>query len=215
MDGNAPWGGQTPPPPLSGSQMPMPPNAGPPPPWPPHPVGKSSRRSLLVPIGVGVAVLLSAAALVVSLVKGGDSSSAPTETPTAKSEPPQVFVDSADRSLCQAMGPLMKESNDSGNAFQKSGQQNTPERKAAIPKYVSDTYDWARRAQAILNDHSEPPRFLTRNFQRFIDDAILFAEALSPDRDSSAYENQIYEYSIKDLAGLVGRCSEVDAPWWN
>src|ERR1700755_3304074 len=104
MDGNAPWGGQTPPPPSS-PQMPMQ-NAGsaPPPPWPPQPVAQPPRR-LLVPIGVAVAVLLSAAALVVSLVKGsGDTSSAPTQTPTAKAEPTQVFVDDADRDVWQARG---------------------------------------------------------------------------------------------------------------
>ena len=67
----------------------------------------------------------------------------------------------------------------------------------------------------MLNKRSEPPRFLTRNFQRYIDDSLLFAEGLSPDRDSSAYENQIYENIIKDLAGLIGRCTEVDVRWWN
>jgi hypothetical protein len=218
MDGNAPWGGQGAPPPPSGPPVPMPPpNAGPPPQpqWSPQAAAKPQRRGLLVPIGVGVAVLLSAAALVISLVKGsGDTQSAPPSTETFKFEPTQVFVDDADRELCQAMGPLMNENIDANNVLQDTTQQNSPERKAAIPKFVKDTYDWADRAQDMLNKHSEPPRFLVRNYQRYIDDSLLFAEQLAPDRDASVYENQIYEEGLKDLAGLIGRCSEVDVKWW-
>lgn len=193
------------------------PHAGsaPPPPWPQQPVAKQPRRGFLVPIGVALAVLLSAAALVVSLMKGSsDTSSAPTQTPTAKPEAPQVFVDDADRDLCQAMGPLMRESSDSRNALTRSGAPNTPERKAAIPQFVTDAYDWSRRAQDVLNQHSDPPRFLARNFQRYIDDAIMYAEALSPDRDASIYENQLYDFGVMDLSGLIGRCADVDVPWW-
>lgn len=219
MDGNSPWGGQNPPSPPSSAQPPqIQQSFGPPqpPPWQ-QPVAGRPRRRLWLPVGVGLAVLLSSAALVVSLVKGDGASSSSRIPPTAqtKAVPIQVFSDDADRELCRAMGPLMNESNADGNAFQNSGEQNTPERKAAIPKYIDETYDWAGRAQAILNQHSDPPRFLVRNFQRYIDDVLLYAEGLAPDRDSSAYETQIYELSIKDLAGLIGRCSEVNAPWWN
>ena len=112
------------------------------------------------------------------------------------------------------MGPVTNEQLDARKAFLDSGQQNSPERKAAIPKFVADTYDWARRAQDMLNQHLAPPRFLARNYQRFIDDAILYAEGLAPDRDSSIYENQVYEFGTMDLAGLIGRCSEVDVKWW-
>lgn len=218
MDGNSPWGGQGPSTPPSGAQPPLPTNVGAPPhpPWPPQPGGAPQRRGLLVPIGVGVAILLAAVALVVALVKGS-TNAPPASTPTqaANSKPAEVFVDDADRALCLAMGPLMSENNDARKAFLESGQQNTPERKAAIPKFVSDAYEWAHRAQEVLNQHSDPPRFLTRNFQQYIDYDLLFAEGLSPDRDSSVYENQIYELGTMQLSGLIGRCSEVDAPWWN
>jgi hypothetical protein len=178
---------------------------------------RRERRGIWVPVGVGTAILLSSAALVVSLLSGsGDASTPPAETQTAKPEDAQLFVDGADREFCEAMGPLMRESSDSRNALQRAGEPNTPERKAAIPQFVKDSYDWARRAQDVLNQNSEPPRFLTRNFQKYIDDAIMFAEGLSPTRDSSIYESQLYEFGVMDLAGLIGRCSEVDAPpWWN
>jgi hypothetical protein len=220
MTGSTPYppgfGAPPTPPHPSGAQPPQPPGLGSSPQWQPQPTSKAPRRGFLVPIGVGAAVLLSAAALVVSLARGGGgSSSATDETQAAAPKQIQVFVDGADRDLCQAMGPLMNESNAAGNAFQKSGEQNTPERKAATPKYIGDTYDWARRAQEVVNQHADPPRFLSRTFQRYVDDVLLYAEGLAPDRDSSAYENQIYELSIQDLAGLIGRCGELEAPWWN
>lgn len=146
----------------------------------------------------------------------GDSVAATGQVgrPAADSDPTQVFVDDPDRELCQAMGSLMNEHLDARKAFLDSGQQNSPERKSAIPNFVAATYDWARRAQDTLNQHADPPRFLHRNYQRFIDDAILYAEQLAPDRDSSMYENQLYEFGTIDLAGLIGRCSEVDVKWW-
>lgn len=173
------------------------------------------RGGIWVALGVGFAILVSAAALLVSLMRGTGVDSAPAPTATAKPGSSHLFVDGADREFCDAMGPLMRESSDSRNSLQRSGAPNTPERKAAIPQFVTDTYDWGSRAQDLLNQYSDPPRFLTRSFQKYIDDAVTFAEGLSPSRDSSIYESQLYEFGVMDLAGLIGRCSEVNAnPWW-
>jgi hypothetical protein len=165
--------------------------------------------------GVGLAVVFSVAALIVSLMRGGgDASPGPAEPNSANTEPLVVFADDADRELCKSMGSTMNEQIDAMNTLQDSTQQNTPERKAAIPAFVNGTYEWARKAQDVLNQHSDPPRFLTTIYQRYIHDTLLFAEQLAPDRDASAYENQLYEQTLKDLAGLIGRCSEVDVRWW-
>lgn len=192
-------------------------NFGSPPPqaaWPPSPVGNSRGRRFLGPLGICLALLISIAALVVSLLRDGGSSVHTIETQIAVPEPTQLFVDGPDRELCEAMGPLMNEHLAARKAFLASGQQNSPERKAAIPEFVEETYEWARRAQETLDQHNEPPRFLPRNYQRFIDDSIMYAEQLSPDRDSSIFENQLYDFGTIDLAGLIGRCSEVDVLWW-
>jgi hypothetical protein len=217
MDGTPPWGGQPPPPRPGGAQPPQPSDFGPRPQWQTQPISKPHRRGIWVAIGVALAVLLSAFALIVALTKAGSGSSpGSVGTETAKPEDAQLFVDNADREFCEAMGPLMRESSDSRNALQRSGAPNTPERKAAIPQFVKDSYVWGRKAQEVLNQNAEPPRFLTRNFQKYIDDTTMFAEGLSPDRDSSIYESQLYEFGVMDLSGLIGRCSEVDAtPWWN
>lgn len=182
---------------------------------PAYPSPKASRAGVWLG---AIACVLASAALVVGVIGlATDDPVSPQASsgPENKSpEPMGVFDDGADRELCSAMGPLMRESIDRANALQTQTQQNTLERKAAIPKYVEETYDWSNRMQALLNDGAGPPRFLTQNLQDFIYHNLLFAEQLSPERDASVYENQIYEYTLKDLAGLIGRCSEVGVRWW-
>ena len=192
MDGNPRWGGQGAPTPPSGAQPPVPTNAGPqpPPPWLPQPGNNQQRRGLLVPIGVGVAVLLAAAALVVALIGVGRESGTPPPTPEPTTDSAHLLDDDADRSLCVAIGPLMRKSEDTRNAFQRTGAPGSPERNAAIPKFVSDTHDWANRVQEVLNDHAKPPRYLIRTLQRYVDDALLYAENISPDRTPSKYRNR-------------------------
>lgn len=218
MDGNPPWGGQGTPTPPSGALPPMPTNAGPslPPPWPPQPGNHQQRRGLLVPIGVCVAVLLAATALVVALVNGnGKASPAPGPTQSASPEPAEVLVDDADRDLCEAIAPLMKESLNSSNTLTDSGPPDSPEYRAAIPKFVTDTKNWAVRTQQVLNDHSAPSRYVTRTLQRYIDDMMYFVEIVAPGRDRGSYEfeKQTWDLGIVDYQALRGRCIDVGSEW--
>ena len=41
--------------------------------------------------------------------------------------------------------------------------------------------DWANRIQRLLNEHAEPPRYLTRTLQRYIDGMLLYSENMYPD----------------------------------
>lgn len=216
MDENLPWGGHATP--AGGGQSPVPMNPGPTPPsaWQMQPGRTGQRRRFLLPLGVGVALLLAAAALVVALVKGGsEPSSSPDPIQGAEPEPAQVLLDDADRDLCLAIGPLMQESEDLKNGYIDSGPQNSPERKAAIPKFVEATQNWANRMEDVLNDNAEPNRHLTRVLQRYIDDSLIYAHDLAPDRDSSKYENPIYDLGVMDYAGALGRCAALKAGWWN
>ena len=65
----------------------------------------------------------------------------------------------------------------------------------------------------MLNDNAEPPRYLVRTLQRYIDNTLTLAVNLSPSRDSSIYENPIYDLGMMDLAGLLGRCADLDVRW--
>jgi hypothetical protein len=207
MQGNAPGGGYGPP----AAQGPQPQPSGPVPPgdsFSTRPT-KSSRLALL--LGV-VAVLLAAAALVVSLVRE-PKASAPTATPapspTASVPAEQLFVDDADRALCQAIAPLMRENDQETRAFaqHKSG---SPEQQSALPSYRRFTEDWASRIQLILNEKSTPPRFLTRTLQRFIDDMLIY---VSSDSVSDEVGVNTWKLSLSDYSGPSGRCRDLGAHW--
>ena len=38
-----------------------------------------------------------------------------------------------------------------------------------MPRFKNDTLDWADGMEDVLNEHSEPPRYLTRTLQEYID----------------------------------------------
>lgn len=100
--------------------------------------GGGRGRGVLTAIGVVLAVVLSAAALIVALVRGGAS---PTPgTPSAQSATPSTSTagtdtTAADKALCDAIAPLMTESNKEANDWASSGEQGTPgseDRKSVV-----------------------------------------------------------------------------------
>ncbi len=73
----------------------------------------------------------------------------------------------------------MKESDEKNCVFTDAGPPGSPERSAAIPKFKTDTLDWATRMQKLLNDHADPPRYLTRTLQKYIDGMLLYSENIT------------------------------------
>jgi hypothetical protein len=158
-------------------------------------------------------VLLGIAALVISIitaVRGPDPSPRP---PAPQADPQQLFSKDADKALCGVIGPLMREEADRANAFLATGDPNSPERKAAIPKFKTDTLDWANRAQSILNDHAEPPRYLTRTLQQYIDGILLYSENMYPEKEPDAYDNTTYDSAAVAYGGPLGTCNKVGIRW--
>ena len=117
-------------------------------------------RTGLLAIGVALAVLLAVAALACCrssrLVRGPEPH---RRQQTSQAEPQQLFVDDADKALCEAIGPLMKESNDE-LFLAEPGKPDSPERAAAIPQFKADTLGLGDRIQKLLNEHANPPRYL-------------------------------------------------------
>ena len=109
-----------------------------PPPGPPRRTGR------LVGVGVALAVVLSAAALIVALVRqpSGTVTSAPSPTTAA----PASDSAAADKALCEKVGPLVRESLDSGRRFVALGDPGTPARDSAISAYRDHVEGWAKRA---------------------------------------------------------------------
>ncbi len=207
-------GGSTPP--YSPSGGPFVPSPGPPLPTQPgfSSGGARSRGAgIAIPLAT-VAVVLAAAALIVSVVRGGHSSAPasptaqPSTSPTAASD-----TSAADKELCQAIAPLIKESTSDKKAYTDLGQTGTPERDAGLPDFVSKTQDWANRAQEALDSHTEPPRYFTRTLQRYIDDMRLLSANLRPgpaaDSDTAAWTD-----SLVALAGPFEVCGRLGVPLW-
>jgi hypothetical protein len=153
---------------------------------------------------------VAAAALIVTIVRGGQSSptaQAPTSTTTAPKD-----TTAADKELCQAIGPLLRESIDDGKAFVNLGFSGTPERDGGIPEYRAQVEDWVNRIQPILDAHADPPRYLTRSLQQFTDYTRSYAENIRPgpatDLDGAAWNNRVIAYG-----GPFEVCHKLGVNW--
>lgn len=172
------------------------------------------RTSRLAPVLGLVAVLLAAAALVVSLVKKPEVQTPAQPAPAPMTSAPgqqQLFVANADRALCEAIAPLMKEIVAQNRAFGPL-VPGSPEQGAAIPGYRAFVEDWASRLQPILNQHNDPPRYLTRTLQSYIDDKLLYVELVQPGHVDS-YDNDTWNQSGIDYGGPLGTCSKLGINW--
>jgi len=163
-----------------------------------------------------VAIVLAVAALVVALVRGGGSST--QTTATAQPTPSSTSTaggdtTAADKALCEAIAPLMKESSARKNAFTDSGPDGSPERDAALQEFRDKTSDWAGRAQSALDEHAAPPRFLTRTLQRYVDDMRMLASNLRPGPISPSNDAG-WRDSVFALAGPYEVCGKLGIPLW-
>jgi hypothetical protein len=163
----------------------------------------------VVAVGLALTFVLTVAALVIALVALMHQ---PTPvTPSSAPSKPQVSS-ADDKALCQAIAPLMKENDDRSNAFLATGQPGSPERDAALPKFVSDAQDWARRTQQALDTHANPPRFITRALQRYIDDMQLFVASVRPG-PGTQYDEAAWTDSIEAYGGPLATCQALGIGW--
>jgi hypothetical protein len=171
---------------------------------------RSDRRRLLG-AGVVVAILVAVAALIVAIVALTQKQPARAAAPSALPIQQGPTTD-ADRKLCQGIGPLMKENDDRSNAFLGTGQPGSPEQDAALPKFVTDTQDWARRTQQVLDANANPPRLLTRTLQRYIDDMQLFVSSVRPG-PGTKYDEAAWTDSIVAYGGPLAICQALGVQW--
>ena len=161
--------------------------------------------------GVVLAVLLAAAALIVAIVAVTREPPAPAAAPQAPT-PQQGPTADADRKLCGAIAPLMKENDDRSNGFLGTGQPGSPEQDAALPKFVTDTQDWARRTQQVSDANANPPRLLTRTLQRYVDDMQLFVASVRPG-PGTKYDEAAWTDSIVAYGGPLATCQALGVQW--
>jgi hypothetical protein len=179
-----------------------------PPPTPPN-------RGLLITAGLVTAILLATAALVVGII----AISRPTATTSAIPAPPSgsptataTDTGAADRKLCEAVAPLIRESADAGRGFVNLGPTGTPARDAGIPKYQASVSDWVERIQPILDQHPDADAFFKRTLQRFIDDTRIYATSIRPgpetDADAAAWNDKLVA-----IGGPFDVCHRLGVQW--
>lgn len=203
-----PFGPQLLPP--SGPQVPSPP--GP----PPYGVVSRPRRGggVLTAVGIAVAIVLAAAALVVALTGVGRQPTPAAPPAAAPTAPPQpgASTATADRALCDAIAPLMVESNKAAAEFVNIGETGTPLRDAAIPEFRADTENWAERTQGVLDSHPNAQPFLKRTLQRYIDDLRLFVRNVRPG-PKQTYDAAAWEDSLVAYGGPQSICQDLGVDW--
>lgn len=170
------------------------------------PSGRS--RPSRTTMGVALAVVLSAVALVLAVVS---LVTQPSPAPAVSAPSPQSITD-ADKAMCQAIGPLMKENDDRSNAFLATGDAGSPERDAALTKFVTDTRAWAQRTQQAVDAHATPPRFTTRALQRYVDDMQLFTASVRPG-PGTQYDEAAWTDSIVAYGGVLSSCQQLGVNW--
>jgi hypothetical protein len=191
-----------------------------PPPFPQYPpagaYGPAPRRrkSVLAGAGIVIAIALGLAALVVSLIGlgragiGGQPSAQPTASGTGSGS-----TEAADRALCTAIAPLIKESSARGKQFAVLGDLGTPPRDAGIDAFMVDTLDWAKRTEVVVAAHRDASPFFIRTLQRYTDDRRLYAANIRPgqraDADAAAWND-----SLVALGGPFEVCGDLGIPLW-
>jgi hypothetical protein len=212
-------GGPGAPYPPAGVPAPGPSAASPPPGGPPgydwRYAPPAPRRSKLLAAGVVLAILLATAALVIGIILLAQ----PTPTPAAASPAPPTSnatatgdTTEADRTLCTTIAPLMAENDQFSNAYVRLGDAGTPGRDAATPKFITDTQDWIRRIQPVLDQNPNVDPFFQRSLQRYVDDQHLIVLDLTPGPLTS-YAKVLFSDSVGAYSGPLHLCDGLGVKW--
>jgi hypothetical protein len=166
-------------------QPPSPP-AGPPGYGWPQPPAPPQRGRKGLWIATAVTIVLATAALVVGIINlTRPAPSAAPAVPAPSTTTPAADTAAADKALCTEIAPMMVDYDHSTKALSTSGDPGSTEWNAALPKFLSDTKNWAAQLQPIIDRHTDADPFLRRGLQRFVDDR----KYLIADLVSGPYEN--------------------------
>jgi hypothetical protein len=157
--------------------------------------------------------LVAVAALVVALTRSGDSSApaSPTAQPSTSSTA-AADTSAADKALCEAIAPLMMESDQMSNAYTNTGDAGTPARDGALPKFIADTEAWIPRIQAVLDSHHDVRPIFMRSLQRYIDDRQLLVWNVRPG-PSKSFDESTWSDSLAAYGGPLKICHDLGVNW--
>ena len=212
IGGNTPYG--------PGAELPQPnqpaPGMFPPPggqsgPWPLQPAPAAPRRGGLATAGIAASLALASAALVVGGIALARHPATTAAGSTSTSASP-IDTSASDKALCTAVAPALADSDKVTNAYVNLGKPGSPERDAALPKFVDDTKDWVKRGQEALDAHPDAQGYLRRSLQRYLDDFRLLTDGLRPGQ-LKPYNEQMYSDSNSAYNGPLTVCSHLGVKW--
>ena len=136
---------------------------------PPYPFGQGPggygpppprRPGKLIGLGVALAVVLSAAALIVgviALVRQPDTAVTATPSSFAGRHAGGENTSAADKALCERVGPLLREVVDEGKRIRRKGPlRNASEiGDAGITSFRRHVEEWATRIEPIMDEDSD------------------------------------------------------------
>jgi hypothetical protein len=164
---------------------------------------------------VVLAILLAAAALVIGVVLlVQPAPAAPVASPAPATSSATAIGDTtdADRALCTAIAPLMGESDGLTKGWIDLGEAGTPARDAATPKFITDTQDWIRRVQPVLDQNPNADPYFQRSLQRFVDDQHLMVVDLEPG-PLTVYARALYADGTGAYNGPLHVCDGLGVKW--
>jgi hypothetical protein len=106
----------------------------------------------------------------------------------------------------------MAESNKQANDWVGLGEQGSPARDGALPKFVSDTKDWVSRTQTVVDAHAGANPFLGRTLQRYIDDLALYVTNVSPG-PKQVYDAAAWNDSLVAYGAPKSICRDLGINW--
>ena len=178
---------------------------GPPPP---------RRPAKLIGLGVALAVVLSAAALIVgviALVRQPDTAvtATPSSSPIAT---PGENTSAADKALCERVGPLLREIVDTGREFVALGQSGTQARDDGITSFRRHVAEWATRIEPIIDENSNASRYLSRTLHGFVDLNRLYSANLRPG-PATTLDTQTWDLGTIAYGGPWEVCHALGVTW--
>ena len=65
----------------------------------------------------------------------------------------------------------------------------------------------------VLNEHADPPRYLTRTLQQYIDGMLLYSENIYADRGPDPFDKRTYDSAVVAYGGPLATCYKVGVRW--
>jgi hypothetical protein len=177
----------------------------------PYPSGSPPRRGGFAAISGAITAVIATAGLVVGIIALNRPEPSPVSL-TAPPSTPTADTTDADRALCTAVGPLLRERADTGKAFVNTGETGSPERDSAIPGFRDQIERWVGRVQPVLDANNGADPFMTRTLQRMVDDTLLYAESIRPG-PATDYDKLAWNDAVVAYGGPFFKCHQLGVTW--